>query len=230
MSRQPDDHLFRTANYKGGIRMKSGFKVVAGAMVIALTALVTNGRAALAASKPEAPAHAPPTVLISARGLSVDGFFSTEGDACDSQVIETGADCFIADGESGGNGFFQFSNNPTTQMSWSIELDYNNGVGNQIALPVDDDYCVPASGTGEGEQVQGRKVNDFYFETTGLICDTLEGNLNYTGSYVLEGGSTNYSNAIGSGSLSMAILYQDSDTYTSQIQFTGNLGQGGGVN
>lgn len=209
--------------------MKSSSKVVAGAMVLALTAMVANNPAASAeSSKPAAKSFAPPTYLISARGLSTDGFFASEGEGCSGQFIEAGAQCFVADGNNGGNGFFQFSNTATTPMQWTIELDYNSA--DPIAVPLDDDYCFAASGAGEGEQISGRKVNAFSFETTGLLCNTPAGNTNFTGSYVLEGGSTNYSNAIGSGSLSLAILNSESESYTSQIQFTGNLGQGGGVN
>jgi hypothetical protein len=209
--------------------MKSSSKVVAGAMVMALAAMVVNSAAALAAaSKSETASSAPPTYLISARGLSIDGFYASEGEGCNSQFIETGAQCFIADGSDGGNGFFQLSNNATTPMTWFIELDYNGT--DEIPVSLDNEYCYATSGVGGGEQLSGRKVNSFSFETTGLLCGTPEGNTNYTGSYVLEGGTTNYSNAIGSGSLSMAILNSESETYASQIQFTGNLGQGGGVN
>src|ERR1700761_2695083 len=98
--------------------MKSSSKVVAGGVAMGPSAPVTKRPGAFAPRQPEAPAHAPPTFLISARGLSVDGFYASEGEGCSGQFIETGADCFVADGSDGGNGFFQFSNNPTTQMAW----------------------------------------------------------------------------------------------------------------
>jgi hypothetical protein len=208
--------------------MKSSSKAMAGALMMACSAMVANSSVALAASKSNAAINAPVTYLISARGLSTDGFFAVEGDGCDGQFNEPGASCFIADGSNGGNGFFQLSNGATTPMTWAIELDYNGS--DLIPLPMEDENCWAASGFGEGEQLSGRRVNGFSFETTGLLCDTPNDNVNYSGSYVLEGGSTSYSNAVGSGSLSIGILNSDSPTYTSQIQLTGNLGQGGGIN
>jgi hypothetical protein len=212
--------------------MKSSSKVVAGAIAIALTAMVANSQPALAAaSNPEVVASAPPTYLISARGLSTDSFYSDgeeECTACDTDPDECG--CFFADGNSGGNGYFQLSNSATTPMTWAIELDYNFSDGNVIPTSITDDICTPAAGFGAGQQLKGRVVNAFSFETTGLICDTPFGNVNYTGSYVLETGSSSYSNAVGSGALSIGSVYDGGSSYVSQIQFTGNLAQGGGVN
>jgi hypothetical protein len=212
--------------------MKSSSKVMAGAIVMALTAMVTHNQAALAAaSNPKVVAGAPPSFLISARGLSTDSFYSDgEGEctACDTDVGDCG--CFFADGSSGGNGYFQLNNRGTTPMTWVIELDYNSLDANEIPTSIEGDVCIPASGFGQGEQLKGRTVNGFAFETTGLICDTPYGNVNYTGSYVLETGSSSYSNAVGSGALSIGSLYSGGSNYVSQIQFTGNLAQGGGVN
>ena len=108
--------------------IKSSSKVVAGAIAMALTAMVANSQAALAAaSNPEVVASAPPSYLLSARGLSTDSFYSDgEGEctACDTDVDDRG--CFFADGDSGGNGYFQLSNASTTPMTWVIELDYNS--------------------------------------------------------------------------------------------------------
>jgi hypothetical protein len=186
---------------------------------------MTNGRPALASSAPSVLASAPPTYLISARGLSVDGTFDNTGATC-TYCDNADCGCFFSDAANGGSGFFQFSNSAQTPLTWTIEIDYDNASGNQIATTDDDSVCVPASGFGEGTQLAGRNVNAFEFETTGLICDTSNGFGTFTGSYILDGGSGNYSNATGSGSLTIGAYTNESGIdFPNQVQFTGNLGQ-----
>lgn len=206
--------------------MKVSSKVVAGTIAMALAAMMRGQPALAKSTEPNTLAKAPPTYLIGARGLSVDGFFSDdEGDGCSYCESAGNCACFLADASSGGNGFFQFSNSAATPMTWAIELDYNNGVDNQIPTTIDDQICLPVSGFGQGVQQTGKKFNAFYFETTGLICDTANNNVGYTGSYVLESGTNNYSNATGTGSLSIGMYGDVGPNYVNQIQFTGNIGQ-----
>jgi hypothetical protein len=200
-------------------------KVAAGTIAMALVAMVSNGRTALAkSSAPNVLAQAPPTYLISARGLSVDGIYYN--DAC--SFCENGATCgcFFSDTLGGGSGFFQFSNSGATPLEWTIELDYN--AANYIQTTDENSACIPASGFGSGTQLAGRKVNTFEFETTGLICNTANGLGTFTGSYILDGGSGAYSNATGSGSLTIGVegnYNAPGEYFSNEVQFTGNLGQ-----
>jgi hypothetical protein len=130
--------------------MNFSFKVVAAALAMALAAMVINsGPAATAESDPAALSSAPPTFLISARGLSTDGIF-TEGEDCSVCANPGYCGCFLADA-TGGNGYFQFSNSATTPMSWAIELDFDTEPGNLIPTTIEGDYCFAAQGSGEGE-------------------------------------------------------------------------------
>lgn len=206
--------------------MKIRSKVVTGTIAVALAAMMSNGRPVLAASAPSVLAAAPPTYLISARGLSLDGTFDNTGATCSFCTNPGFCGCFFTDAANGGSGFFKFSNSAQTPLTWTIELDYNNDPGNEIATTDENSVCVPASGFGESIQLAGRNVNAFEFETTGLICNTDTGNGTFTGSYILDGGSGNYSNATGSGSLTIGGYYSESQVdFVNQVQFTGNLGQ-----
>jgi hypothetical protein len=205
--------------------MKVRSKVVAGTIAAALAAMMSNGRPALASSAPSVLAAAPPTYLISARGLSLDGTFDNTGESCSFCTSGT-CGCFFSDASNGGGGFFQFSNSAQTPLTWTIEIDYDYDPANEIATTDEDSLCIPASGFGEGTQLAGRNVNAFEFETTGIICNTATGNGTFTGSYILDGGSGNYSNATGSGSLTIGGYYNESQVdFVNQVQFTGNLGQ-----
>ena len=62
--------------------MKIRSKVVTGTIAVALAAMMSNGRPVVAASAPSVLAAAPPTYLISARGLSLDGTFDNTGGTC----------------------------------------------------------------------------------------------------------------------------------------------------
>jgi hypothetical protein len=206
--------------------MKVSAKVVAGTIAMALAAMMRGQPALAKSTEPNTLAKAPPTYLIGARGLSVNGFFSDDdGDGCSYCESLGNCGCFLADASSGGNGFFQFSNSAATPMTWEIELDYNDGVDNEIPTTIDGEVCSPVSGFGQGIQQAGKKFNTFYFETTGLFCDTANDNTSYTGSYVLEGGTNAYSNASGSGNLSIGVYGDEGPEYVNQIQFTGNIGQ-----
>src|ERR1700728_108215 len=108
--------------------MKVRSKVVAGTTAMVL-AMIGNGRPALAKSSvPSVLAKAPPTYLISARGLSVDGTFDNTGESCSFCTNVGNCGCFFSDAENGGSGYFQFSNNAKTSLTWTIELDYDNEV------------------------------------------------------------------------------------------------------
>jgi hypothetical protein len=206
--------------------MKVRSKVVAGTIAMAL-AMIGSGRPALAASSaPSVLAKAPPTFLISGRGVSVDGTFDNTGETCSFCTNVGYCGCFFSNAGNGGSGFFQFSNNALTPLTWTIELDYNNEPSNEIVTTDDNSACIPASGFGIGSQLVGRKASEFDFETTGLICNTAAGFGTFTGSYILDGGSGNYSNATGSGSLTIGGYYNESGVdFVNQVQFTGNLGQ-----
>jgi hypothetical protein len=206
--------------------MKVRSKVVTGTIAVALAAIMSNGRPAMAASAPSVLAAAPPTYLISARGLSLDGTFDNTGATCSFCTNLGFCGCFFTDAENGGSGFFQFSNSAQTPLTWTIEIDYNNESVNEIATTDEDSVCIPASGFGEATQLAGRNVSAFEFETTGIICNTAVGFGTFTGSYILDGGSGNYSNATGSGSLTIGGYYNESGVdFANQVQFTGNLGQ-----
>jgi hypothetical protein len=195
---------------------------------MALVAIVsTSGPTLAQSSAPDVLAKAPPTYLLSARGLSVNGFFDNSGSSCSKCDNPGYCGCFLANASSGGNGFFQFSNSSTTPMTWQIELDFNYQDYNVIQTTLSTVNCLPTSGAGEGFQQAGRKVNDFFFETTGMICGigTGTGGGTFTGSYILEGGTGAYSNATGSGNLTMGVYPSESDAFVNQIQFTGNIGQ-----
>lgn len=206
--------------------MKVRSKVAAGTIAVALATMVSNGRPALASSAPSVLAKAPPTFLISARGLSVDGTFDNTGASCSFCTNTGNCGCFFSDAANGGSGYFKFSNSAQTPLTWTIEIDYDNEAGNEVATTDDNSVCIPASGFGVGTQLAGRSVNAFDFETTGIICSTAAGFGTFTGSYILDGGSGNYSNATGSGSLTIGGYYNESGVdFANQVQFTGNLGQ-----
>ncbi|HUN57600.1 MAG TPA: hypothetical protein VMU41_05760 [Candidatus Binataceae bacterium] len=208
--------------------MKVRSKVAAGTIAMALAAMISGGRPALAqSSKPSILASAPPTYLIAARGFSVDGSFNNTLSGCSFCTNLSYCGCFTTDADNGGSGFFQFSNSAQTPLTWTIELDYNSDPANEILTTDSDAICIPTSGFGTGSELSGRKVNTFDFETTGLICDTANNFGTFTGSYIMDGGTGNYSNATGSGSLTIGIAANESETglFENQIQFTGNLAQ-----
>ncbi|MGA2410504.1 MAG: hypothetical protein ABSG46_08980 [Candidatus Binataceae bacterium] len=211
--------------------MKISSKVVAAAAGLALAAIVSaSGQPALgAASKPGVLAKAPPTYLIGANGLSVDGFWSDEGEGaeecyyCDNSEY---CGCFLADSSDGGGGSFQMNGAANTPVTyWTIEIDYVGSPANTLPTPESTSICLAASGYGYLSEGTGTKANLFYFETTGQVCDTYAGNATYTGSYVLEYGENAFSNATGSGGLNLGILDGVGPEYVNQIQFTGNLAQ-----
>ena len=207
----------------------------AGAGMVALaSALVCGWTAGPAMAKAAPPASSTQT---NASSTNLSYPLSLRGNATGLQY-NSGANCHFCSPDNYGscecvsfvNGsqtFWQWNTNPYTAIGYQIEIDYylDTGIDNGT-----EGLCSPATG---GISIAGTfSPNGVYAETTGMLCDVVDGST-YTGTYLIEGETGIYASASGSGALSFGLVddsFDDSGVTKTvsppvdgQLQMTGNI-------
>lgn len=207
----------------------------AGAGTVALaSALVCGWTASPAMAKGAPPASTTPSNAsstnlsypLSLRGNATDLSYGS-GAECNFCSPDNQGSCACVFFENGSQTFWQWSTNPFTVIGYEIEVDYypDSGIDNGT-----EGFCSPATG---GISVDGTfSPNAVFAETTGMLCDVVDGST-YSGSYLIDGGTGIYGSASGSGALSFGlettsfepngITTADPPPVDGQLQMTGNL-------
>jgi hypothetical protein len=206
----------------------------AGAGMLALAGVLLCGAAgpAMAGGTPPASSNIKSTTSssypFSLRGnLVIVGTGSGESQCLYCDVGSACQCIFVA---SGSSSYWSWATNPYSLIGFEAELDYfQSGVDNGTG-----GFCSPAIG---GITVDGTfSPNVLNAATYGTLCDVQSG-ATYTGTYLINGGAGQLSNASGSGALTAGIDENAFTTLTSaskapidgQIQMTGNIGFNKGV-
>ena len=169
---------------------------------------------------------------LSLRGNATDLSYGS-GAECNYCSLDNQGSCACIFFESGSQTFWQWSTNPFTVIGYEIEVDYylDAGVDNGT-----EGFCSPATG---GIAVDGTfSPNGLFAETTGMLCDVVDGST-YSGSYIIEEGTGIYGSASGSGALSFGlgtnsfddsgVTKTDQPPVDGQLQMTGNISLGTAV-
>jgi hypothetical protein len=178
----------------------------AGALALATTLLFGWGAgSALAAPAGQANASSNSSYPLSLRGNIGDYAFGSGSDSGDGQCafcsLDNTANCECLGIENGTSTYWSWGTNPYSAIGYELEVDYlttnltDSGTGGS---------CATAIG---GISVEGTfSPNELFAETTGTLCETQNGNITYTGSYVvLDDGVGLYADASGSGALSFGV-------------------------
>jgi hypothetical protein len=228
-----DHFIFEGDRHKGDYVMT--IRSLAGAGMVALaSAFVCGWTASPAMAKGAPPAsstqsNASTTNLsypLSLRGNATDLFYDS-GANCNFCSPDNYGSCECVFFSSGSQTFWQWNTNPYTVIGYQIEVDYylDTGIDNGT-----EGFCSPATG---GISVDGTfSPNGVYAETTGMLCDVVDGST-YTGTYLIEGGTGILASASGSGALSFGLVdnsFDDSGVTKAdpapvdgQLQMTGNI-------
>jgi hypothetical protein len=199
----------------------------AGGLALVSTLLFGWGAgSALAKPAEKSAASSDVSYPLSLRGNAVNLQFNNDCTFCNVE------DCSCISFQGGPSTYWQWGTNPYTVIGYSIEVDYlladstDSGTGGS---------CVAAVG---GIKVDGTFTpNVLVAETTGTICDTPNGNVTYSGSYVItdDGAAGLYTDASGAGTLtfgigqeniSPAIASETPADINGQLQMTGNISLG----
>jgi hypothetical protein len=200
----------------------------AGALALATTLLFGWGAgSALAAPAGQANASSNASYPLSLRGNIGDYGFGA-GDECAFCSEDNYANCVCLEVENGTSTYWSWGKNPYSAINYLLEVDYlttnltDSGTGGSCATAIG---AIGVEGTFS--------PNELVAETTGMLCETQNGNISYSGSYVvLDDGVGLYADASGAGALTFGVGQTEivpsvvTDTPPvnyGQLQMNGNL-------